>query len=133
MTALAKREKVEATPRKSMTPARRARALARFGGKCSYPGCGITDSLQIDHTIPLELGGADEDHNLAPLCVSCHRRKTALDVKMIAKARRLRKRDAGEGRMKAKIASRGFDKSRTKKFDGSVVARKARPVVAGGE
>jgi 5-methylcytosine-specific restriction endonuclease McrA len=93
-----------------MGQSRRARIIAKYHGKCAYPGCGITDSLQLDHTIPLELGGADDDQNLKPLCVSCHKRKTALDVKMIAKARRIRKRDAGEGRMKRKIHSRGFSK-----------------------
>ena len=36
--------------------------------------------------------------------------KTRLDVKMIAKAKRILKRDAGEGRMKRKIPSRGFSK-----------------------
>jgi 5-methylcytosine-specific restriction endonuclease McrA len=91
-----------------MGQSRRARVLARFDGMCAYPGCDVRDSLQIDHTIPLELGGADEDHNLKAICVSCHKRKTRLDVKMIAKARRIRKRDAGEGRMKAKIPSRPF-------------------------
>lgn len=104
------RPPVFATPRKSMGISRRQRIIAKSFGKCATPGCDVSDSLQIDHTIPLELGGADEDHNLKAICVSCHKRKTALDVKMIAKARRIRKRDAGEGRMKVKIPSRPFAK-----------------------
>lgn len=92
------REPVEATPRKAMTKTRRARVLERFNGRCASPGCSIVDSLEIDHTIPLELGGADEDHNLRPLCPYHHKMKTKLDVAMIAKARRNRKREAGEKR-----------------------------------
>lgn len=97
------REPQDRTPRKAMTKARRARAIERFDGKCASPGCSVTDSLEIDHTIPLELGGADEDHNLRPLCTYHHKLKTKLDVMMIAKARRLRKREAGETRQKRKI------------------------------
>jgi hypothetical protein len=85
---------------------RRARVLARFNGKCASPGCSRADSLEIDHTIPLELGGADEDHNLRPLCTYHHRMKTKLDVAMIAKARRIRKREAGETRPKRPIPPR---------------------------
>lgn len=97
------REPVNATPRKAMTKSRRARIIAKFNGKCASPGCYVVDSLEIDHTLPLELGGADEDHNLRPLCTYHHRMKTKLDVAMIAKARRLRKREAGETRTKRKI------------------------------
>lgn len=104
------REPVPATTRKGMGPSRRARILARFDGTCAYPGCNIADSLQIDHTIPVALGGAEDDANLRPLCNYHHMQKTKLDVKMIAKAKRIIKRDAGEGRVKRKIHSRGFQK-----------------------
>lgn len=107
------REPVPATPRKAMGQSRRARVLARFGGKCAYPGCEISDSLQIDHTIPIALGGLEDDANLRPLCNYHHIQKTKLDVKMIAKAKRIIKRDAGEGRMKRPIQSRGFSKPST--------------------
>jgi 5-methylcytosine-specific restriction endonuclease McrA len=96
-----------------MGQSRRARVLARFNGMCAYPGCEISDSLQIDHTIPIALGGVEEDHNLRPLCNYHHLQKTKLDVKMIAKAKRIIKRDAGEGRVKRKIPSRGFSKPTT--------------------
>lgn len=97
------REPVNATSRKAMTKTRRARVIERFNGKCASPGCSVTSSLEIDHTIPLELGGADEDHNLRPLCTYHHKLKTKLDVAMIAKARRLRKRETGETRTKRPI------------------------------
>jgi 5-methylcytosine-specific restriction endonuclease McrA len=93
-----------------MGQSRRARVMARFDGMCAYPGCDVRDSLQIDHTIPVALGGKEEDANLRVLCAYHHLQKTKLDVKMIAKAKRILKRDAGEGRMKRKIPSRGFSK-----------------------
>lgn len=105
-SVLAEREPVDATHRKAMTKTRRERVIARFNGKCASPGCSRADSLEIDHTIPLELGGADEDHNLRPLCTYHHRLKTKLDVAMIAKARRNRKREAGEKRNTKSIPTR---------------------------
>lgn len=110
---------VPATPRKAMTPKRRAAILTRHGGRCARAGCEITEGLEIDHIIPLELGGSDADHNLEPLCDPHHQ----LDVRMIARARRIRKREAGETRPKRPIKSRGFDKTLRKRFDGSVERR----------
>ena len=42
-----------------------------------------------DHFIALELGGSDELDNVRPLCLPCNALKTALDQKLIAKAKRL--------------------------------------------
>ena len=106
VTALPEREPVDATHRKAMTKTRRERVIARFDGKCASPGCSRTESLEIDHTIPLELGGADEDHNLKPLCGYHHKLKTKIDAAMIAKARRNRKREAGEKRNTKAIPQR---------------------------
>lgn len=89
------REPVEATPRKSMTPARRRRVLDKHGHQCARLGCEIAVALEIDHVIPLELGGKDDDTNLEPLCGPHHAAKTRLDIKMIARACRIRKREAG--------------------------------------
>lgn len=115
------REPVNATPRKAMTPVRRARILEAFEGRCSYPCCEVRSELQIDHTIALALGGKDDDSNMAPLCVTHHKQKTRLDVKMIAKAKRIIRRAAGEGKSKRPILSRGFCKQFKRRFDGTVV------------
>lgn len=101
-------EPLDATPRRAMTPKRRAAVLARHAGHCAYPGCTVSTGLEIDHVIALELGGKDADENLVPLCGPHHKQKTALDAKLIAKARRLRKTEAGETRAKRPIPSRGF-------------------------
>lgn len=42
----------------------------------------------LDHHIPLEIGGDDTDDNLRPLCRPCHRLKTKGDHTDIARAKR---------------------------------------------
>lgn len=61
----------------------------RFGKTCQM--CfRPTDErgFDLDHHIPLEIGGDDTDDNLRPLCRPCHRLKTKGDATDIAKARR---------------------------------------------
>jgi 5-methylcytosine-specific restriction endonuclease McrA len=105
------RESQDATPRLSMTSARRARILAAHDHACAYPDCQEAVGLEIDHVIPLEIGGRDLDENLQPLCGAHHKAKTRLDAKMIARARRLRKAPTAE-RKPSRIKSRGFGLSR---------------------
>lgn len=113
-------EKVEATPRRSMTPARRKRILARHGDVCAYPECEIVTGLEVDHIVCLELGGRDVDDNCEGLCAHHHKIKTARDLKLIAKARRIRKRDAGIKPRKGRSLSHPFLR---KRMDGVVVPR----------
>jgi 5-methylcytosine-specific restriction endonuclease McrA len=108
-----------------MHQSRRERILASQGGVCGYPGCTATKGLEIDHRIALELGGKEADENLWALCGPHHAQKTKLDAKLIAKARRIRKTEAGETRSKKPIQSRGFgDMSRG--FDGKLKPKKNR-------
>lgn len=108
-----------------MTPARRQRIVARQDCLCAMcgRGIGIVDTkFEVDHVIPLELGGSDDDTNLAAICRPCHLLKTLTDLKAIAKARRLRKRADGTRRERQpipthvnpwpkgrKLQSRGFN------------------------
>lgn len=52
------------------------------------------------------------------MCVACHKIKTRSDIKAISKVKRIRKREAGETKAKRKIQSRGFDRTKTRGFDG---------------
>jgi 5-methylcytosine-specific restriction endonuclease McrA len=105
-------EPVTPEPRR-MTPARRARILSAFDGRCAYPECSETAGLEIDHTIALELGGKDADHNLRPLCERHHKQKTALDARLIAKMRRRKaKNDGTYPKPLRPLHSRGFGPSR---------------------
>src|SRR5579875_3923227 len=87
-------EPVEATERKAMTPARRARILKRQGPVCARADC-EAPWTEIDHIVPLALGGADEDHNCEGLCADHHRQKTSTDLGLIAKAKRRERNHLG--------------------------------------
>lgn len=59
--------------------AKRQRVAQRFNYICQGPGCGLvwrSDRDQIDHRIPREQGGSNDESNLQPLCLECHRIKT---------------------------------------------------------
>lgn len=56
----------------------RSRRLARSNGLCEL--ClpdRITLATEVDHILPLALGGADTDENTRNLCRACHERVTA--------------------------------------------------------
>ncbi|WP_313044984.1 hypothetical protein [Brevundimonas sp.] len=127
-----------------MTPAaqiekRRPLTRAEFGqlmidqeGRCAC-GCGeklqpMTEGVIDEHLRALALLGTNALENRALYRKPCARKKTdEQDTPRIAKA----KAQAGETgqyarrqkRGQGSIQSRGFDKTRTKRFDGSVVAR----------
>lgn len=102
-----------------MTPARRKRLTEEGGSVCAYPGCEVKERLELDHIIALDLGGKDADSNLQLLCAEHHRKKSRLDMKLIAKGRRIRRREAGE-KKPSRLVNRGFDKTLRRKFDGTV-------------
>ena len=59
--------------------AKRQRVALAHGYRCAGPGCGrVWESTkdQIDHRIPREQGGSNDESNLQPLCNECHKRKT---------------------------------------------------------
>ena len=87
------------TKRRAMTSARRQRILEAHEGLCGYCQEPIDGADEIDHALPLALGGADDDGgNTYPMHVDCHRIKTfgrrrsreGGDVRRIAKVRRIR-------------------------------------------
>jgi 5-methylcytosine-specific restriction endonuclease McrA len=48
----------------------------RDGYQCRHCGCvARADELEVDHIVPVSLGGADEPENLQTLCRPCNRRK----------------------------------------------------------
>ena len=40
----------------------------------------VTPSAEMDHIVPLFMGGSNDDDNLQMLCVECHRKKSADDL-----------------------------------------------------
>lgn len=46
-------------------------------------GCGNALSREVDHILPLERGGTNQDENLQGLCKSCHSIKTQLEQRLM--------------------------------------------------
>lgn len=94
-------------------------------GRCQCCGWNLTPGTrwEIDHIIPLALGGPDTIANLQVLCVSCHGGKTARqDIPAIAKVDRIRSRHFGADRSRRPLP--GSRRSRWKRtIDGRVVER----------
>lgn len=126
-----KREPVPATPRQRLTGSQRSDILGRQQWRCCacpeplvrYDGSTRILLPMIDeHILPLELGGSNDLTNRELRCIPCARAKTKDDIKRIAKARRIRKRET-EGPKPSRIQSRGFQKTLRKKLNGTVVRR----------
>lgn len=125
-THIRHREKasLEATPRKKPTLREKVEILRRQA-LCAECSDRLSD-IEFDHELPLELGGAHSVENLRALCPRCHKAKTAIDKRVIARARRLRGETGQRARRKCKgsrLKSRGFEKTLRKRMDGKVVSR----------
>jgi 5-methylcytosine-specific restriction enzyme A len=103
-------------------------------GMCPLCDGELSGAIEWDHVIPLALGGADEIENIQAVHAVCHLHlKTKADVKRIAKAKRqaleagpqkrLRERKAAG--LGSRLSGPGFDKTKTRGFDGKVRARNA--------
>lgn len=106
--------------RPAITPAMRLAVLKAHGASVMCSDCGadvLVSDVQIDHHLALVDGGAHEVENLRPLCINCHKQKSAREHKNNAKAKRLLKKHSNplpEGSIK----SRPFQGSR--KFNGQI-------------
>lgn len=115
------RVEVEIEPRRSITKSQRAAAFLRAGGRCEK--CRVKPDLyEVDHRIPRARGGIHAPENWQILCVPCHKIKTKQDVSDIAKENRIIDRELN-GPKTSRLRSRGFDKTKTRKFNGTVAKR----------
>jgi 5-methylcytosine-specific restriction endonuclease McrA len=55
----------------------------RQGGVCARCREPLVGSFDVDHINPRSRGGSDDLDNLQLLCISCHRKKTALERRRI--------------------------------------------------
>lgn len=106
-------------------PRVRMRVFEAYGGLCHCCGTPIAGKpFDIDHVVPLIMGGSNSEGNLAPILRDHHRDKTRADVAAKAKVARMKARHLG---VSARQASRPMPGSRgskwKRKMDGTVVRR----------
>ena len=78
----------------------------------------------IDHILPLALGGMNEPNNLQILCKPCHQSKTSQsDIPRIAKTKRLKARHLGAKSPSTRPIPGSRRSPWKRKLDGSVVQR----------
>ena len=93
----------------------RARVFTTHGGVCHISKRKIQpgEAWELEHVVPLWKGGQHRETNMAPALVDAHKIKTAEEAADRAKAKRIHAKHFGYfPETKAKIRSRGFDKSR---------------------
>ncbi len=82
--------------RKPLSTAQRVQIFRDAGGLCHICGGKIANERwDVEHVIPLALGGEDAEANMRPAHKVCHVEKTQADVRKIAKAKRLEARHIG--------------------------------------
>ncbi|MFN3166143.1 MAG: HNH endonuclease [Phycisphaeraceae bacterium] len=65
-------------PRENINAKRRAKILSIAGGRCQMCGRSVAADgvkLEVDHRVPLDLGGDNEDDNLWAICSECNNGK----------------------------------------------------------
>jgi len=92
----------------------KARIFARYDGKCGLTGKRLSPGeCDYDHIKRLRDGGEHRELNLQPVWRKAHREKTAQENSDGAKADRIHAKHFGYfPESKAKIKSRGFEKTR---------------------
>ena len=93
-------------------PRVRQRVFDRYEGKCHLTGQTIAPGApwQLDHVVPLILGGEHREKNLAPALVDPHKAKTKVEKAVKSKIAAVRQKHLGIKAPKQKIQSPGFPK-----------------------
>lgn len=120
-------EPVELTKRRYMSSDEKLIRWRAVGGLCRWCGMAVAPFSDViwDHRIALALGGTNGLSNMEPLHVDCSAEKTRADMKAIAKAKRLARKNADPEtraleKPKRPIHNKGFDPSRTRGLNGKV-------------
>ncbi|MBS0219176.1 MAG: HNH endonuclease [Proteobacteria bacterium] len=78
------------TKRQSLSPMKRLKVFEAAGGVCHLCGQRIQagQKWDVEHRIPLALGGPDDEANMSPSHKACHVLKSVDDFARISKAKR---------------------------------------------
>lgn len=121
---------VGTTKRRSMSPARRLRIWEAHGGVCCLCKTqidGVRETWTVEHLRALGLGGEDDDKNCAPAHETCRRQKDKVDVKSIAKAKRVKAKHLGISKAPSSLSNHNFKRL----MDGTVVDRRTGEIIGG--
>lgn len=94
-------------------PRVRLRVFDRYEGRCYLTGREIRpgEKWELEHKIPLILGGEHRESNMAPALVDPHKEKTKAEQAIKSKIAKTRKKHLGISAPKQKIPGRGFPKT----------------------
>ncbi len=110
--------------RKTVSTKRRVELFKAHDGVCHICGGKIQvgEAWELEHQIPIALGGADDETNWALAHVKCHRGKTSEDVGNIARAKRREARHLGIKKSRNPLPG-GRSSPWKRTMDGRVVRR----------
>lgn len=84
------------TERRRLSPTRRLKVFEDANGRCHICGQKIFGKAwEVEHVIPIALGGADDESNMRPAHEDCHAGKTKADNARWSKAKRTRAKHVG--------------------------------------
>ena len=112
--------------RRTWTMHRKMAVFIAFEGRCHICGGqidGTREPWELEHIIPIAMGGDDDETNAAPAHVSCHAQKTTTDRKQIAKANRVRAKHNGAKKLAQRLIPGSKGSGLRKKISGEVVRR----------
>jgi len=110
--------------RKTISAKTRLSLFTKRGGICYLCGGKVTvgEAWDLEHRIPLALGGDDVEENWEVAHSKCHKSKTKEDVGNIAKAKRREARHLG-GHVSRTPMAFGRKSKYKRKLDGTIVLR----------
>lgn len=118
-------EDVGTTPRRRLTPHRRLQVWEKTGGVCVICDAtidGVRERWIAEHIRALEMGGADDLHNMGPAHEACARAKTRDDHRQAARAKRQKIRHIG-AQSSARPLPCGRQSPLKRKVTGEIVRR----------
>ena len=108
------------TKRRTFSSKERLAYFLKANGCCAQCSLKITPGKRwdLDHVIPLSLGGSNEVTNLQVLCQACHTQKTKSDLSTHAKTLRIQARHLGARRVRQPLPC-----GRTSKYKRTITGR----------
>ena len=114
--------------KRAVSKDRREKIIKAQAGICKRSCC-ESPAVDVDHIVPLWMGGSNRDQNLEGLCVPHHKQKTQAEAKMRGKVKRIEARANGTRRPRAKIPGQ---KLQSRGFNGGPTAKQRRTTESEG-